>query len=320
VPHTTGGDVAVPSALAEPVWRARQAEHEQAVDDRLAGHLRRRRTGVPHPVEDFLFTYYRTRPAQLRRWHPGVGTALLAAPDRRSQRWYGPVRATGADGRVAEATGLDVPAFVRDRGAGLRLLAQLLAATAARPARLGCFGLHEWAMVYRLPAGTQRHDAWPLRLGPAATDEVVRSHRIACTHFDAFRFFTPDAVPRNTVQPTRPTAPALEQPGCLHATMDLYRAACQLGPAVPGALLLRCFDLARDVRVLDMQASPYDLAALGYPPVRIETADGKAEYAARQAAFASRGQELRAELLGVLSRLGVTGAADAGAVPVAAAQ
>ena len=27
---------------------------------------------------------------------------------------------------------------------------------------------------------------------------------------------------------------ALEQPGCLHATMDLYKWAYKLGPAVPG--------------------------------------------------------------------------------------
>jgi hypothetical protein len=36
------------------------------------------------------------------------------------------------------------------------------------------------------------------------------------------------------------------------------------------------FRLARDVRELDMRASPYDLADLGYPPVRIETPEGRA--------------------------------------------
>ena len=87
--------------------------------------------------------------------------------------------------------------------------------------------------------------------------------------------------------------------------MDLYKWAYQLGPAVPGELLLECFDLACEVRTLDMQASPYDLTDLGHPPVRIETAGGKAEYARRQAAFADRGQVLRARLLGVLDTLRV---------------
>ena len=36
----------------------------------------RRRSGVKHPVHDFLFTYYSQRPAALRRWHPGWGVAL----------------------------------------------------------------------------------------------------------------------------------------------------------------------------------------------------------------------------------------------------
>ena len=37
-----------------------------------------------------------------------------------------------------------------------------------------------------------------------------------------------------------------------------------------------------------MQASPYDLSAFDVPPVRIETAEGKAEYVERQRAFAER--------------------------------
>ena len=61
-----------------------------------------------------------------------------------------------------------------------------------------------------------------------------------------------------------------------------------------------CFDLAREIRVLDMRASPYDLRALGYAPVPIETAAGRAEYAAAQRRFAERGQLLRTRLLAAL--------------------
>src|SRR6202012_5541497 len=102
------------------------------------------------------------------------------------------------DGRVR----LDVPALVADRGDPVRFVRRLLAATAARPAFTGCFGLHEWAMVY---GGDERRHPLPLRLGQRGTDEVVGAHPIRCTHFDAFRFFTPAAVPRNRLRPTRAT-------------------------------------------------------------------------------------------------------------------
>ena len=151
-------------------------------------------------------------------------------------------------------------------------------------------------MVHRSAEHGTRHD-WPLRLGPEGTDAVVESHKVACSHFDAFRFFTTPARPLNVLQPTRESQPALEQGGCLHANMDLYKWAAKLMPFTPSALLLDCFELARDIRTLDMQASPYDLAPLGYAPVRIETPEGKAEYTAAQRAFADRARPLRRQLV-----------------------
>jgi hypothetical protein len=271
--------------LDESTWRARAQAHAERADALTAGHRARSRTGEAHPVEDFLFTYYPTRPGRLRIWHPGAGVTLAGATGRAGWKHYVP------DGsRVDPATiRPETVAFVRD----------LLRATASRPAHLGCFGLHEWAMVYRA-AGT-RHPV-PLRLGAEGTDAVVETHRIRCTHYDAHRFFTAEAVPRNTERPTRERQVELEQPGCLHATMDLYKWASKLGPLVPGELLLDCFALARDVRTLDMRASPYDLSAHGHAPVRIETAAGKAEYARAQQGFAARGATLRARLLDVVGQ------------------
>jgi hypothetical protein len=49
-----------------------------------------------------------------------------------------------------------------------------------------------------------------------------------------------------------------------------------------------------------MRAAPYDLRELGYEPVRIETAEGKAQYAAEQRGFSVRGQALRARLVEAL--------------------
>jgi len=177
---------------------------------------------------------------------------------------------------------------------------RLLVATAARPATLGCFGLHEWAMVYR--SEEVRHP-WPLRLGAQGTDTVVETHRIACSHFDAFRFFTEDARPLNALQPGRDDRAEFEQPGCLHAGMDLYKHAFRLSPLVSSELVADCFALAWDIRELDMRASPYDLDDLGYDPVRIESAQGKAEYVAAQRAFAERAAPLRQRLVAECDRL-----------------
>ena len=287
-----------PRAVLPPqVWPERERRHTHAVNQLVGDHLTRTARGRRHPVEDFLFTYYTFRPAQLRRWHPGVGTVLAGEQARARLRW--PHYALLDLGDGDPGVGVDVAGFLARRGPAARRIRHLLAATAERSAQLGCFGLHEWAMAYRLPAGHTRHPAWPLRLGPAGTDAVVESHRIRCTHHDAFRFFTPAARPRNAIQPTRADQAALEQPGCLHATMDLYKWAYKLVPAVPGELLLDCFRLARDVRVMDMRASPYDLRALGYEPVPIETADGKAAYVEAQRDFILRARPLRSRLLEV---------------------
>jgi hypothetical protein len=287
--------IAVAGVLEQHEWGVLEALHHDRVDRLLAGHRERAGRGERHPVEDFLFTYYSHRPARLRRWHPGVGVLLVGADERLAWRDY--VRGDGG------AVGLDVPGFLDRRGDAVRHVRELLTATAARPAQLGCFGLHEWAMVYRLAPGDVRHAGLPLRLGSAGTDAVVESHRIRCSHHDAFRFFTAPARPLNALTPTRDTTVRHEQPGCLHVTMDLYKWAYKLGPAVPGDLLLDCFELARDVRALDMRASPYDLRHLGYDPVPIETADGKAQYATLQRGFAERARPLRARLLAVCEAL-----------------
>jgi len=274
------------TVLAPAEWVPRDREHRARVDALTSGHLQRRRRGEAHPVEDFLWTYYPFRPGQLARWHPGPGVTLAGADERVGWQFH-----TRTDAGVT----LDLPAYRAARGQLVAFVTELLAATASRPPQLACFGLHEWAMVYR--TDTVRHRGLPLRLGHAGTDAVVEAHQLRCTHYDAYRFFTPDAVPRNPQAPTLATRCALEQPGCLHATMDLYKWAAKLGPGVPGDLLLDAFELARDARELDMRASPYDLRALGYEPIPVETAGGRAAYVAAQRVIAGRGGALRARLL-----------------------
>lgn len=275
------------TSLPRTDWLERESAHQARADALTAEHRRRAARGEKHPVWDFLFTYYSYKPAQLRRWHPGAGVELEQAPERLSWRWYSP-------GVTRDGATPDAAVFAHEKADLAGLIERMLRRTASRPGQFGCFGLHEWAMVYR--ADEHRH-AVPLRLGQAGTDLVVESHDLRCTHFDAFRFFTPEAVPRNRTELTRDDQPLFEQPGCLHAGMDLYKWAVKLGPLVPGELLLHAFELARDIRLLDMQAAPYDLAPWGIVPVPIETAEGKAEYVRQQRVFAERGARLRSELL-----------------------
>ena len=278
------------TVLARDEWQARAAAHRQRVDVWVQPHLERRAHGIAHPVHDFLFTYYSQRPAALRRWHPGYRVTLLEAPDYVEVKGYATV-----------SGGLSVSAgYLESQRPLIESIRSLLAATASRPPTLGCFGLHEWAMVYR--ADDVRHE-WPLRLGSTGTDEVVESHRIGCSHFDAFRFFTEPARPLNTLQPGRDDRPDFEQPGCLHVGMDLYKHAFRLTPLVPSELVADCFALAWDIRELDMRASPYDFTDLGYQPVRIETTEGKAAYVDAQHGFAERGAPLRQQLIEECGRL-----------------
>jgi hypothetical protein len=279
----------VSEVLTEAVLTRRRDRHRQRVAALLDPYLDRRGDGPAHPVIDFLFTYYRLRPGQLKRWHPGFGIHLSGPSAAGYARLSGYRR---TDDEVA----VDRDVLLRRKGT-VEFVAGLLEATAGRPAQFGCFGLHEWAMVYRAAPGDVRHRAVPLRLGGPGTDAVVKSMPLRCTHFDAFRFFTGPARGRNSAQLTREGQPATEQPGCLHAAMDLYKWAAKLLPLLDSDIVMDAFELAYAARVLDMRASPYDLSALGYEPVRIETPSGRAEYVRHQTVVAERAAVVRQALL-----------------------
>lgn len=272
--------------LDESAWVRRASTHRDRVDAFCAPHQARRRAGRTHPVWDFLFTYYSLRPRQLRCWHPGFGVALSGSAAR-------PYLARSGYGAVPAGVAVTAE-HLRSRADTAEFVAALLRATAARPARLNCFGLHEWAMVYRSP--DTRHDAVPLRLGRAGTDAVVESMSLRCSHFDAFRFFTEAAVGRNVEPLSRERQIDTEQPGCLHAAMDLYKWSYKLAPLVSSDLVMDCLELAAAARLLDMRASPYDLRGHGFDPIAIETPAGRAEYVRAQQDVADRAASLRATL------------------------
>nr|WP_260765192.1 3-methyladenine DNA glycosylase [Mycobacterium sp. SMC-4] len=255
--------------------------------------------GGPHPVYDFLFTYYSLRPGQLRRWHPGHGIVLGGHAAR------GYLHRTGY---TEHPDGVTVSSdYLHARVSAVAFIADLLAATAARPARFNCFGLHEWAMVYRSPRARHRI---PMRLSASDTDAVVESMPLRCSHFDAYRFFTEPAAGRNQHALTRSSQIGHEQPGCVHAGMDLYKWAFKLGPLIETDLVLDCFELAVEARVLDMRASPYDLGEYGFAPIAVETPAGRRAYAAAQQAVTERAAPLRARLLARCRALGAPAAGE----------
>jgi hypothetical protein len=298
-------------------------------------HQARAMRGEKHPVYDFLFTYYAFRPAWLRRWHPGPDIALagesarefLRRPEYREVRfgesgpgslpavasgegWVPPVIFEKSSEHGQEAHAIPTAAVAVDpatlsahRREFVAWLRDLLAAMQTRPAFFGCHGLHEWAMVFRQTPDEVRHNAYPLRFAPADLARIVDAAPICCSHFDAFRFFTAPARPLNKLQPARADSPQHEQRGCLHANMDLYKWAFKLAPFTPAELIADCFELARDIREVDMRASPYDLRALGFAPIAIESPAGRADYERHQRAFAARGEPLRAQLLALCDRL-----------------
>ena len=282
------------AVLTAADWLARARAHEARVRVWTDPHQARSARSEKHPVYDFLFTYYANRPAWLRRWQPGPGTTLAGE----SARVF-----LARPGYQETRDGITLGPLPEKRRPFVEWLRDLLAATRDCPAFFGCFGLHEWAMVYRQTPEEVRHNQYLLRFPPAELARILEGQPLRCSHFEAFRFFTAPALPLNRVQLTRDTAGEHEQPGCLHANMDLYKWAFKLGPFAPAELVADCFELARDIRELDMRASPYDLAALGFAPVKIETPEGRAEYERHQRVFTTRSESLRQSLLVLAERL-----------------
>lgn len=283
------------ASVREPVlttdeWQTRATTHRERVQRFTTPWRERRSRGEVHPVYDFLFQYYHFSAGKLEAWHPRVAEGLVDSAEARD-RFTGPVYVAN-DGVLAR----DAGALSAAERAALAQTVQLLRATQDRPAHFGCYGMHEWAMVYG--GHDVRHaEIAPLRLPQAEVDAFVESRPVACSHFDAFRFFAPAAKPLNRIPLTWPTRHDAEQPGCIHANMDLYRWAYTSMPWIGSELLWECFALAVELRVLDMEAGPYDLRSMGFEPVMVETSAGREAYQRRQRELSARGSVLRGRLI-----------------------
>lgn len=279
------------TVLARDAWLKQAARHEQIVEPWVAPRLARRSLGQSHPVDDFLFEYYPVSPNKLMTWHPGFGVALEACDEDLEQ--FPQSAYEFVDGHIVIRH-----SWLEPRVERATQTHNFLKVTGQRPARTGCFGLHEWAMV--LGPEEVRHSSWKLRLTQDEIRATIDEVGLKCTHFDAFRFFTPTAIPLNPIQLTRDDQVEYDQPGCLHANMDLYKYAQKFAPIVGSALVRDTFALAREIRTVDMQVAPYDLADLGVEPIPVETPEGRTEFAKHQLDFSHRAVALRQQLVDAL--------------------
>ncbi|QQL46240.1 3-methyladenine DNA glycosylase [Sulfuriroseicoccus oceanibius] len=283
--------------LSSDAWQQAAARYVEQVRPWTDAWRKRKSIRKPHPVYDFLFTYYSFTPAQLERWSPGVDVVM----EDPAQAAHDIVRSQFLQHRegVSVIASDGLPEKVRTR---LDWIRQLLTRTANRPGQFGCFGLHEWAMVYR--GREVRHEkTLELRLSQEEIDAVVESRPLCCTHFDAFRFFAEDARPMNRFEPTYDSRQEMEQPACLHSNMDLYKWAYKSTPWIPSELVWKCFALAIDCREIDMRASAYDLSPFGYEAIPVETTSGRRAYEQAQRELAARAAILRQELIAALDAI-----------------
>ena len=261
----------------------------------MDARLARRSVGRKHAVDDFLFDYYPFSPAKLLIWHPGFGVTLEGAE---ADRYL-----TSSGYRQVDCGVTADILWLSNKLPRLDMAIRILSGTISRQPVMGCFGLHEWAMVYGLTQDQVRHEDLPLRVAPETISATVDAIGLRCTHFDAFRFFTPEAKPGNTLVPTRENQPALENPGCLHASMDLYKMAQWFSPLVNSDLVMDCFENAARARQIDMRASPYDVSEFGLQPIRVESPEGRREYADAQKDLMRTSDPLRIQLLDLLTTL-----------------
>jgi hypothetical protein len=284
--------------LDEADWRELAQEHFAMASTFTAGPRLRRDHGEKHPVEDFLFNYYPYPIALLEQWHPGYGTALQF-----SDAELLPIHLKNRRYRLEDhRCYLDLSLMDEKERQRFQWIVELLEATERHVPNYACHGLHEWAMVYR--AEEIRHAAIaPLRLPQAKIDELVNSRPITCTHFDAFRFFANQAKPLNRYSLSLDTRHENEQPGCVHANMDLYKWAAKSMPWIESKILLETFQLATQLRDLDMRASPYDLSVWNVVPIKIETPDGRKAYETEQRRLAALASDLRKKLIQAIRRV-----------------
>lgn len=282
------------------LWTARAQKHVELISPLADAFLKRRGVGLTHAVYDFLFTYYSCSPQKLKEWVPSFEQHLVITPElRNNYPWLSDYWFTFNEGMLVHNPSRYHDSMFK----AAQFITDLCNNILNKAPRFGCFGLHEWAMVYKLPTEDLRHKGRQLRLSGEELARFVESQTICCSHYDAYRFFTPEALPLNTLNPLFENRLFMEQGGCVHANMDVYKWAAKLWPWIGSDFISKAFFLAVEGRELDMRASPYDLRNEGFEPICIETEEGRKEYQKEQQLLAERATVLRKELLAFCNRL-----------------
>ena len=174
----------------------------------------------------------------------------------------------------------------------VEFIADLLQSTAGRPARFNCFGLHEWAMVYRSARRAPRSGSVAARAGGHR-----RRGRIDAVALQPLRRLpvlhrAGGAPQRGTAEPR---VAGRQRTAGVRARRDGHlQVGVQAGPA--GRLRTASPTASNSpptARELDMRASPYDLTGYGFAPIAVETPTGRAEYVRGQQDVADRAAPLR---------------------------
>lgn len=310
------------------VWKEEASIHREEMLSKLypPGNVLKTRQHATkeHPIYNFLHRYYRYSVNDVLKYSPGIGVSLQ----------YDDVDRIDQLSDSLHTSFLSIDKFKHSMSFDIAMLHEKLSPNLKfgwidlshnwktletlnrRAPFYGCFGFHEWAMLYsgrnsaKLGGQGQlkkHQETLRLRVTQEAIDEVVETGPVRCTHFDAWRFFHPDAQTLNVINPlTRQSQTQYEQPGCIHANMDLFRYAYQLYPFVPSRLLRTSLDIAIRARKIDMRASPYDCSdyeECKEGPIFVETKDGRLQYAQEQEALYHAATPVREELLAVYSQV-----------------
>lgn len=276
------------NSIEQSEWRIRESNHIQRIRQLLGSYPEHRAHHIKDPVFDFLFEYYSFRPSMLERWSPGAGIILKGRQANTFLKYRGFKRIN--DGIIA-----DTSTIPERRLNALNWIYSLLLSVGKSKPFLGCYGIHEWAMVYKTES--RRHPDIPLRISNRKVEEFVDTQPVICSHYDAYRFFTKSARHLNYHRPGADRRLELEQSGCIHVTMDLYKWAYKPYPWIQSELIADAFELAIEARKTDMRASPYDLKNFGLPPIPVETKEGRDQYRLEQQSLCEKAKPIRYRLI-----------------------
>ena len=203
--------------LSSQEWSRLENRYQSQINPWLDAYRTRRKRGQSHPVHDFLFEYYQFNRRSVSNWHPPLGVYLIGqAAGRFLQNKYFTANEHGVF--------LD-PSLITDKVLSrVHWIKRLMEAAQSRNSQINCYGLHEWAMVYK--TDEIRHQSTPLRLSTKKIAQTVESSTLRCTHYDAYRFFTDSAQPRNVLALDSEQRKQNEQFGCVHFNMDLFKRFC----------------------------------------------------------------------------------------------